>query len=60
MNRRKSTRPIYIDFAALYSWAVKKSNEGVAMYLTRLNNAMKSIASLFDGTLGTFTSPMDG
>ena len=60
MGRRKSTRPIYIDFAALYSWAVKKSNEGVAMYLTRLNNAMKSIASLFDGTLGTFTSPMDG
>ena len=57
---RKSTRPIYIDFAALYSWAVKKSNEGTTMYLTRLQDAMKSIASLFDGTLGTFTSPMDG
>ena len=60
MSRRKSTRPIYIDFAALYSWAVQKSNDGVTMYLTRLQNAMKSIASLFDGTLGTFTSPMDG
>lgn len=57
---RKSTRPIYIDFAALYSWAVKKSIEGTTMYLTRLQDAMKSIASLFDGTLGTFTSPMDG
>ena len=60
MSRRKSTRPIYIDFAALYSWAVRKSNEGITMYLTRLQDAMKSIASLFDGTLGTFTSPMDG
>ena len=60
MSRRKSTRPIYIDFAALYSWAVQKSNDGVTMYLTRLQNAMKSIASLFDGTLGSFTSPMDG
>ncbi len=60
MSRRKSTRPIYIDFAALYSWAVQKSNDGVTMYLTRLQNAMKSIASLFDGTHGTFTSPMDG
>lgn len=60
MSRRKSTRPIYIDFAALYSWAVKKSNEGTTMYLTRLQDAMKSIASLFDGSLGTFTSPMDG
>ena len=60
MSRRKSTRPIYIDFAALYSWAVSKLIGGEAMYLTRLQNAMKSIASLFDGTLGTFTSPMDG
>ena len=60
INRRKSTRPIYIDFAALYSWAVKKSNEGTTIYLTRLQDAMKSIASLFDGSLGTFTSPMDG
>lgn len=57
---RISTRPIYIDFAALYAWAVKKSNEGTTMYLTRLQDAMKSIASLFDGTLGTFTSPVDG
>lgn len=60
INRRKSTRPIYIDFAALYSWAVKKSNEGTTIYLTRLQDAMKSIASLFDGSLGTFKSPMDG
>lgn len=59
-SRRGRNRPIYITCAELYNWAVDKANAGDSSYLTRFENAMKAIASLFDGTLGTFVSPMDG
>lgn len=59
-NRRGSNRPIYITVVELYNWAVNKANAGDDSYLTRFENAMKAIASLFDGSLGTFISPMDG
>ena len=59
-SRRGRNRPIYITTAELYNWAVNKANAGDNSYLTRFENAMKSIAGLFDGTLGTFVSPMDG
>lgn len=59
-SRRGRNRPIYITVVELYNWAVNKANAGDNTYLTRFENAMKAIASLFDGTLGTFISPMDG
>lgn len=59
-SRRGRNRPIYITVVELYNWAVNKANAGDNSYLTRFENAMKAIASLFDGTLGTFVSPMDG
>lgn len=59
-SRRGRNRPIYITVTELYNWAVNKANAGDNSYLTRFENAMKAIASLFDGTLGTFISPMDG
>lgn len=59
-SRRGCNRPIYITAAELYNWAAKKANEGNDSYLNRFTNAMKAIASLFDGSLGTFVSPMDG
>lgn len=59
-SRRGHNRPIYITVVELYNWAVNKANAGDNTYLTRFENAMKAIASLFDGTLGTFISPMDG
>lgn len=59
-SRRGRNRPIYVTIVEIYNWAVNKANAGDNTYLTRFENAMKAIASLFDGTLGTFTSPMDG
>ena len=59
-SRRGRNRPIYITVVELYNWAVSKANQGDSTYLERFENAMKAIASLFDGTLGTFVSPMDG
>lgn len=59
-SRRGRNRPIYVTVAEVYNWAVDKANAGESSYLTRFENAMKAIASLFDGTLGTFVSPMDG
>lgn len=59
-SRRGRNRPIYVTVAEVYNWAVDKANAGDSSYLTRFENAMKAIAGLFDGTLGTFVSPMDG
>lgn len=59
-SRRGRNRPIYITAAELYNWTVDKANAGDSSYLTRFQDAMKAIASLFDGSLGTFVSPMDG
>lgn len=59
-SRRGRNRPIYITVVELYNWAVNKANAGETSYLERFENAMKAIASLFDGSLGTFISPMDG
>lgn len=59
-SRRGHNRPIYITVVELYNWAVGKANQGETSYLERFENSMKAIASLFDGSLGTFVSPMDG
>lgn len=64
-SRRNSNRPIYITCAELYMWALEKTNstqEGDPYHdaLTKFQNAMKAIASLFDGTMGTYTDPMTG
>lgn len=60
LSRRSSNRPIYITAAEAYNWCVNKANAGDNSYLTKFQNAMKAIASLFDGSLGTFTDPMSG
>lgn len=60
LSRRSSNRPIYITAAEAYNWAVNKANEGDDTYLEKFQNAMKAIASLFDGSLGTFIDPMSG
>lgn len=62
-SRRSARRPIYITCAELYQWAYDKTNstqEGDPYHdsLTKFQNAMKAIASLFDGSLGTFTDPI--
>ena len=64
-SRRNSNRPIYITCAELYMWSYEKTNstqEGDPYHdsLTKFQNAMKAIASLFDGTMGTYTDPMTG
>lgn len=64
-SRRNSNRPIYITCAELFQWAYDKTNstqEGDQYHdaLTKFQNAMKAIASLFDGTMGTYTDPMTG
>ena len=62
-SRRSARRPIYITFVELYQWAFDKTNstqEGEPYHdaISKLQNAMKAIASLFDGSLGTFTDPI--
>lgn len=62
-SRRSARRPIYITFVELYQWAFDKTNstqEGDPYHdaISKLQNAMKAIASLFDGSLGTFTDPI--
>ena len=64
-NRYHSRRPIYITSAELFQWAYEKTTstqEGDPYHdsLTKFQNAMKAIASLFDGSLGTFIDPMSG
>ena len=64
-SRRSARRPIYITCAELFQWAYDKTNstqEGDDYHdaLSRFQNAMKAIASLFDGSLGTFIDPMSG
>lgn len=62
-SRRSARRPIYITCAELFQWAYDKTNstqEGDPYHdaLTKFQNAMKAIASLFDGSLGTFIDPI--
>lgn len=62
-SRRSARRPIYITCAELFQWSYDKTNstqEGDPYHdaLTRFQNAMKAIASLFDGSLGTFIDPI--
>lgn len=62
-SRRRGRRALYITTAELYQWAYDKTNstqEGEAYHdaLERFQNAMKAIASLFDGSLGTFVDPI--
>lgn len=62
-SRRSARRPIYITFVELYQWAFDKTNstqEGDPYHdaISKLQNAMKAIASLFDGSLGTFIDPI--
>lgn len=62
-SRHSARRPIYITCAELYEWAYNKTNytqEGDQYHdaLTKFQNAMKAIASLFDGSLGTFIDPI--
>lgn len=64
-TRRSVNRPIYATWAELYDWAYEKTNSteiGDPYHdsLIKLQNALKAIASLFDGTLGAFTNPMTG
>ena len=62
-SRRSARRPIYITCAELYQWAYEKTNstqEGDPYHdaLSKFQNAMKAISSLFDGSLGTFIDPI--
>lgn len=62
-SRRSARRPIYITCAELFQWSYDKTNstqEGDPYHdaLSKFQNAMKAIASLFDGSLGTFTDPI--
>lgn len=62
-SRRSARRPIYITCVELYQWAYDKTNstqEGDPYHdaLSKFQNAMKAIASLFDGSLGTFIDPI--
>ena len=62
-SRRSARRPIYITCAELFQWSYDKTNstqEGDPYHdaLTKFQNAMKAIASLFDGSLGTFIDPI--
>lgn len=62
-SRHSARRPIYITCAELFQWAYDKTNstqEGDPYHdaLSRFQNAMKAIASLFDGSLGTFIDPI--
>ena len=64
-SRRSMNRPIYITCAELYNWCVDKYNttqEGQPYHdaYGKFTDAMKAIASLFDGSLGTFVDPMSG
>lgn len=62
-SRRSARRPIYITCAELYNWCVDKYNttqEGQTYHdaYGKFTDAMKAIASLFDGSLGTFIDPI--
>lgn len=55
--------PLYITQAQLYKWCEEKSRLGPVEYSTALTlyeNAAKTIAAFFDGSLGTFRNPMTG
>lgn len=62
-SRRSARRPIYITCAELFQWSYDKTQstqEGEPYHdaFTKFQNAMKAIASLFDGSLGTFIDPI--
>ena len=62
-SRRSARRPIYITCAELFQWSYDKTQstqEGDPYHdaFTKFQNAMKAIASLFDGSLGTFIDPI--
>ena len=62
-SRRSARRPIYITCAELFQWSYDKTQstqEGDPYHdaYTKFTNAMKAIASLFDGSLGTFIDPI--
>lgn len=64
-TRRSVNRPIYATCYELYDWAYNITNntqEGDPYHdaLEKIQNALKAIASLFDGSLGTFVDPMTG
>ena len=64
-TRRSVNRPIYATCYELYDWAYKKTNStelGDPYHdsLMKFQDAMKAIASLFDGSLGAFIDPMSG
>ena len=64
-SRRSMNRPIYITCAELYNWCVDKYNttqvgDPYHDAYEKFTDSMKAIASLFDGSLGTFVDPMSG